>query len=85
MIVKVQRALYNPGTVLIHDEGQPSGEFIEAGGEQIPEWIHEIYAEIELDADAVQGLLGDGAKGYFEAEVVGEEIVIGDRVDDQCW
>lgn len=85
MIVKVQRNLFSPGEVLIYDEGQSSGEHTEVEGVAIPVLTHEIYAQIDLGAPNVRAILGDDLKGYFEASLEGENVVIGERVDDQEW
>lgn len=84
MIVKVQRALYD-NEILVYDEGKPNGNSVDTDAGPIPEWVHEIYAQLELEPAQIDAILGDDLKGYFEASMQGTEIVIGDRVDDQEW
>jgi hypothetical protein len=85
MIVKVQKALLSPGTVLIYDEGAESSERVDTESGSIPVWTHGIYAQIYLGAEHVRAILGDDLKGYFEATLEGDDVVIGERVDDQDW
>lgn len=43
-----------------------------------------FYAEM-ADTPALASILPDELKGYFDAELVGDELQIGDRVADRNW
>jgi hypothetical protein len=70
MIVKLQRPL-GVGTA-----GAPSLVYDKGRKRQ---WL------LDLMPDTLDALLGDSPKGYFEADVVDGNVILGKRVADQPW
>jgi hypothetical protein len=84
VIVKVQRSLTNPPSILVYDEPK------ESLADGMITHVHEIFAQLPMSPGDIARILGDDLKGYFEATLVrygatDSTIEIGDRVPDEDW
>lgn len=85
MIVKVQRNLTDPPSILVYDKPR------ESLADGMITDIHEIFVQLPMSLGDIAALLGEDLKGYFEARLLpsfvhGESTIeIGDRVPDEGW
>lgn len=85
MIVKVQRSLTDPPSILVYDKPR------ESFADGMITHVHLIFAQLPMSPGDIAALLGEDLKGYFEMRLVpsralGEcQIEIGDRVPDEDW
>ena len=76
VIVKIQRALTDPPSILVYDKPRRQGRSD----------IHEIFAQLPMSYGDIAAILGDDLKGYFEAKLLpSSTIEIGARVTDEDW
>lgn len=79
MIVKIQRNLSGPSSILIYDK--PIEPVTNDGITD----THKVFLHIPMPEQKIVAILGEDAKGYFEAESGEGSIIVGKRVPDQDW
>lgn len=82
MIVKIQRNLVGPSSVLIYDKPVESTE------DGMITDTHRVFSQISMPEHEIIGILGADLKGYFEVQYEDSEggaIHIKKRVPDQDW
>lgn len=82
MIVKIQRNLVGPSSILIYDKP------IESMADGMITDTHKVFHQVPMPEHEITQLLGDDLKGYFEIDprhLRENAVFLKKRVPDQDW